>query len=249
MTSERSRGWCFTLNNYTDDDYKQLVDLTYEYLIIGKEQGTKKQTPHLQGFIYFKTQKSFLKMTKINKNIHWEKQKGSNVDAIYYCMKDEQYEEFGKRPRQGKRSDLDIIKHDIKKGKSDKLIAEDYFGQWCQYRRAFNEYRKLITPKFDTVLLIYNQDKPLTIRECMQYKTKDTYIFESYYSDSEIWLKYFSGDYDYIIVRSTSQLDEAIDKMNRKKENVKYKYICHGEPIEDVDALILNDDTDDESTE
>jgi len=41
----RFRNWCFTQNNYTQDEYENLKHFG-TYVIIGKEQGNLK-TPHL----------------------------------------------------------------------------------------------------------------------------------------------------------------------------------------------------------
>lgn len=90
-TRVRGRGWCFTLNNYIEKDIDTLTQSfkTYEY-IIGKEIG-KEGTPHLQGFIYAPNAISFNTVKAINKNIHWEKAKGSKQQNIKYCSKDNNF--------------------------------------------------------------------------------------------------------------------------------------------------------------
>lgn len=46
----------------------------------------------------------------------WDKQRAKkNVAAYCYCMEDGDYIEFGERPRQGHRTDLEVIKHDLLK--------------------------------------------------------------------------------------------------------------------------------------
>jgi hypothetical protein len=51
-----ARKWCFTLNNYTDEDMLMLSTLfpdTVKYLIYGREVGANG-TPHLQGLFGFR---------------------------------------------------------------------------------------------------------------------------------------------------------------------------------------------------
>lgn len=114
----RSRGWCFTKNNYTDDNITLLDDVSSiaTYLIYGKEVGDSG-TPHLQGYIYFENSKSFSKMIKLlPQGTHIEVQKGTGFEASEYCKKDGDYKEFGTLPAQGKRNDIKTVKDEILSG-------------------------------------------------------------------------------------------------------------------------------------
>jgi len=95
----RSRGWCFTINNPTeqdDDDIKKLID-ECQYVTYGVEQG-EQETPHYQGYCYFSNTTRFAKIKKLLPRAHIEKQKGNNQEAIDYCHKDGNKYEWGTRP-------------------------------------------------------------------------------------------------------------------------------------------------------
>lgn len=96
--SVRSRGWCFTLNNYTEEDIIHLRQRGSKYLLFGKEVGDNG-TPHLQGYVYFKSQRTFSAVKKdFGSRYHLEAQRGSCEQAIDYCKKDGQFEEIGDPP-------------------------------------------------------------------------------------------------------------------------------------------------------
>jgi len=84
-----SKHWCFTFNNYSEDDFKEMVEIIKKFdmkYIIGREIG-ESGTPHLQG--YLSAKKVFRPSElKFNKKIHWEKRKGAEKDNLKYCSKD-----------------------------------------------------------------------------------------------------------------------------------------------------------------
>ena len=97
-----SQGWCFTLNNHTDEERVKLLATDCKYVIIGDEVG-ESGTPHLQGFIYFEARKSLKQVKKLNGKSHWEMTKGSIDQNIEYCSKDGKFEERGIKPMSQKR--------------------------------------------------------------------------------------------------------------------------------------------------
>lgn len=119
--SERSRDWCFTTNNYSDEDISILDDMSSQvlYMVYGKEVATTG-TKHLQGYVYFTDAKSFSKIKKmLPVGSHIEKAKGTPQQASDYCKKDMDYKEYGKLPeRQGKRNDITKLKEMIEDGKT-----------------------------------------------------------------------------------------------------------------------------------
>lgn len=98
-----NRAWCFTLNNYTEEEYKALQEVPCKYIIMGKEEG-KEETPHLQGYVQFASQKRLGGLKDINGRAHWEAAKGNPQQNIDYCSKDGDFWEKGVRPKNGKRS-------------------------------------------------------------------------------------------------------------------------------------------------
>ena len=72
----RSRNYCFTLNNYSDDELRSVRELSCRYLVVGFEVG-EMGTPHLQGFICFENAKSFAAVKALIPGAHIEVAKGS----------------------------------------------------------------------------------------------------------------------------------------------------------------------------
>lgn len=95
----RSRDWCFTYNNYTDEDVERITNLHYKYLIYGFEKGASK-TPHLQGYIYFDNARNLQQVKRLLGNkVHASKRKAADLErAITYCKKDGDFREFGIKP-------------------------------------------------------------------------------------------------------------------------------------------------------
>ena len=84
-----AKRWCFTLNNYSDDDCSSISSTFREVcavVIIGKEIG-ECGTPHLQGYVEFNV-KCRPASHNLTKRIHWEKAKGNRESNVKYCSKD-----------------------------------------------------------------------------------------------------------------------------------------------------------------
>jgi len=96
-----SKYFCFTLNNYSDEEYSGILRalrLYSDYFIVGKEIGDKG-TPHLQGyFILSKKDRITGIRNKVSDRAHYEVARGTPVDNRVYCSKGEDFEEFGTCP-------------------------------------------------------------------------------------------------------------------------------------------------------
>lgn len=96
-SSSRSRGWCLTWNNYTEDDRLSLIEWATQQTqcyVIGKEVGVSG-THHLQGYVYMVNARTFDQMKKKWSSVHWEKAKGKPKENYAYCTKDGDFVEGG----------------------------------------------------------------------------------------------------------------------------------------------------------
>jgi len=150
MQRRRSRSYCFTLNNPSDDEVlvPQAWEENYNYLVYQLEVG-EEGTPHLQGYINFKNPVEFdafrhyFPGTRARIVIA----KGTAKQNRTYCTKEEGRLdgpwEFGRLPEQGKRSDLLAMKEDLDDGASLREISENYFGNFLRYRSSIQAYKVL----------------------------------------------------------------------------------------------------------
>lgn len=86
----KNRSWCFTWNNYTENDIRYLVEnLAESRYLFGEEVGGNTGTPHLQGVVNFKSARSFNSVKKLFKDNHIEICRNWKA-SLNYCSKDGQ---------------------------------------------------------------------------------------------------------------------------------------------------------------
>lgn len=98
----RGRAYTFTVNNYTEAEYDSVINLDCVYLVVGKEVAATG-TPHLQGYVYYKTVKSMSQVSKDIPRAHLEQAKGSAVQNREYCSKGGSFYEKGVCPMDSKK--------------------------------------------------------------------------------------------------------------------------------------------------
>lgn len=112
----RSRAWCFTRHNYDQSVIDKFKAQEFDYLILGKEVCPTTGRPHLQGYLYVENKISFKTLQRLDERAHFEMCR-STVQANYdYCTKSGDFEEYGTKPKQGKRTDLDAVRESIDEG-------------------------------------------------------------------------------------------------------------------------------------
>jgi len=99
-----AKNWCFTFNNYTEDDLLYMESIgqnigpnsCINYIVYGKEIAPTSGTPHLQGYVQFKKRLRLSQVKKIISNrINCRIANGTPFQNRLYCMKDDDAQEFG----------------------------------------------------------------------------------------------------------------------------------------------------------
>lgn len=115
ISSVRSRAWCFTLNNYSNEDILFFSDTLDTEKYAFQEEVGENNTPHLQGIVYFKNARTFHQLKQLHGRAHWEKTK-SIKDSFTYCTN------ANKRAPQGQ-----VYSKGFTVKKTLKLISEENF--------------------------------------------------------------------------------------------------------------------------
>lgn len=94
----KARGYCVTINNYTDEDIAYIRGIDCHYKVWGKEVAPTTGTKHLQCFFYWENPRSFNMVKTLFRNWHIEQAKGNSFQNREYCIKDGDWEELGSPP-------------------------------------------------------------------------------------------------------------------------------------------------------
>ncbi len=147
--AKSARAWCFTLNNYSEDDLDKFKLIECNFIIIAKETG-ESGTPHLQGVIRFKRT---YRMTGLRRNFsdraHWEPADEFEA-AVNYCMKEDEKPFIKDHRKQGQRNDLTLACETIKTGGIIALARDDpatfvkYHGGFAKLAAMFQEPRSTV---------------------------------------------------------------------------------------------------------
>lgn len=106
-----SRYWVFTLNNYTDDDEKRLLDAHPAFLRgfqYGRELGSQENTPHLQGVLCTVQPVRLAGLRRrFGNRFHWERCRSVGA-SLRYTAKDGDVVSIGEigNSKQGTRTDI-----------------------------------------------------------------------------------------------------------------------------------------------
>lgn len=84
-----SRNWLFTLNNPEFDEYPEIWLREHLKLIVYQEEMGNMGTLHLQGYVEIDSSRRLSFLQGLSARAHWEIRKGSRLQALTYCTKQE----------------------------------------------------------------------------------------------------------------------------------------------------------------
>lgn len=136
------RRWCFTWNNYSDPDEEFMKAMKTTWTVFERESCPTTGTPHLQGAMVFKDQKTFSALNRLTKKkCIWEPMICPTWCSETYCNKLNIAYESGKRPlskkEQGKneQSRWDDIKAAAKAGRMDDIPSSEYIRYYSTLKK------------------------------------------------------------------------------------------------------------------
>lgn len=143
---KKFRSWCFRLCNYDEERWNLLPKMFEEkkhgiaYLIQGREICPSTGTPHIQGFIHFKTQRHLGGLKEICRRTTWlpKAKKSTFAQAANYCKKEGNFIEFGTLPRKGARTDILDLKAAAAAGDKKHVLFEKFGETYLKYSRAID---------------------------------------------------------------------------------------------------------------
>ncbi len=130
----RSRNYCFTSYLSHDEFFSRvfadrvaiLPHNSIKYICWGEEICPETDREHLQGYVQFADSVtiSTVKRRLDNGSLHLEPRRGTAAQAVAYCEKEGNFHEYGRRPAQGTRTDIERIRSMVSGGEGMRAIIE-----------------------------------------------------------------------------------------------------------------------------
>jgi len=143
---QRYRRICFTLNNWTPQEYNDLCAFKATWMIIGKEVGDNG-TPHLQGAAILGSQMTLATLKKVPgfRRAHIENMYGSPEKNEAYCSKQDPSPFVkGTLPKPGRRNDLESAYASLAGGATMRQMAEEHGVEVIKYHKGLIAVRSLL---------------------------------------------------------------------------------------------------------
>lgn len=145
----RSRAWCYTLNNPTEEDIASLQAYKTKYHVYTLEHADEG-TPHIQGYFEFKSAKQFSTLHRKFPTAHFEQRKGTAYEAASYCWKEtgEPDYEKGERPEESKSGPSDRyeqVRESVASGQSKRQLIDN--GASLQQLNYYDQIRDVLEPE------------------------------------------------------------------------------------------------------
>lgn len=151
----RGTRWVFTLNNYTPDDEKRIIEASngpeITYLVFGREVA-QSGTRHLQGYLELSSRRRLNGVKELlgTDRVHLAVARGTSKEASDYCKKsDPNPFENGEISvsQQGRRNDLHQVADLVISGSSIENIAREYPAQFIRNFRGIERLASVLATK------------------------------------------------------------------------------------------------------
>lgn len=230
--SQRSRSWCFTRNNYTDDHIMRLHELFggghVEFLVVGREVGDNG-TPHLQGFVMFRTRRVFgVVQNMLPHGCHLEVARGTPQQNFDYCTKEDiDPIVFGTlpQPTPGKRTDIESFYEwcKVQVGPpSEKVVMDQFPSLYLRYRGNLLKMSSLLCarpPVPEVTLRDWQEDLQEVLVEYEPDDRKVLFYVDEAGNSGKSWMaRYLYRKMDGVQILKVGKRDDlahAIDESNR----------------------------------
>ncbi len=149
---QKAANWVYTWNNPNvsmDDHHASFHDVNPVYHVFQREVG-ENGTEHFQGYLEFLSAKSLRALKACNPQIHWEKRRGSQQQAIAYSTKEDTRKEgpwtFGDPKSTAKVGMSADFVDQIKAGKRVRELLETHVDDIRKYPRFYQQVRTVYAP-------------------------------------------------------------------------------------------------------
>lgn len=245
-----SRNWCFTWNNYPETFEESLLHRlqNWTYICWGKEVAPTTGTPHLQGFVVFRSDQRFGTRKRNGTydprtlkgripEVYW-KPMYSNPDAcIKYCSKDGDFTEHGTRPRgAGSRTDLELVCNALVDERNTlEDVARMYPQQYIKYSGGMTKFYTLLQKDRETRPLVVWLTGPSGTgkTECV-YRFHDRECVYTKRDGTIYWSDYDQRKHSAILINEFAPYTQAnprgwvftdfLQVLDRYQEMVQVKY-------------------------
>ena len=141
----KSRLWWFTNFNLEFDYNAYMETSSATYIVVGREACPTTGKLHDQGFVYYSAQRGSMEQIARELGSTCKPCNGNLDQNMDYCTKDNRVREFGIKPKQGNRTDLDGLAQRIMSGDItvDEITLENP-AMYHQYGRTLNRVEDII---------------------------------------------------------------------------------------------------------
>lgn len=188
----------FTFTHFKMDEIENIKNIECKYLVFGIEKCPSTQREHLQGYIYFNNPRHLSAICKLFSRVYASK--GTTEQNQEYCKKDGIVFEKGTPPRQGDRTDIELLRDSVLENKSDfdLMMDNDLLGSFSKYYKFVDRMRCAIMKEkserwrtLETTVLYGPAGTGKTRYVYDRYAYKDVYVLGQ--SQKEIWFDGYVG--------------------------------------------------------